>query len=50
MREDFDPCAERETYDYSLMVNAELESQLEYVSDQVLAEIVEAYRRELIGE
>lgn len=46
-----DPCAERETFDHSLMVNveAELASQLEAIPESVLAAIVEAYKTELLG-
>ncbi|MBI1926703.1 hypothetical protein HYR99_20980 [Candidatus Poribacteria bacterium] len=50
--ESFDPCAGRETYDHSMMVNveSELDSRLEFISERVLRAIVEAYKRELIGE
>ena len=36
--ESFDPCAERETFDYSMMINveSELKSQLEFVPDRIL--------------
>jgi len=46
-----DPCAERETFDHSLMVNVEeeLASQLEDIPTSVLAAIVEAYKVELLG-
>ena len=48
--ESFDPCAERDTFDHSMMVNveSELDSQLEFISDRVLNDIVEAYKQELI--
>ena len=48
--ESFDPCAERETYDHSLMVNVEeeLASQLEYIPESVLNKIVEIYKTELL--
>ena len=47
----FDPCAERETFDHSLMVNVEeeLASQLEDIPESVLEAIVEAYKVELLG-
>ena len=46
----FDPCAERETYDHSLMVNVEeeLASQLENIPESVLNAIVDAYKTELL--
>ncbi len=46
-----DPCAERETFDHSLMVNVEeeLASQLEDIPASVLAAIVEEYKTELLG-
>lgn len=46
-----DPCAERETFDHSLMVNVEeeLASQLEDIPESVLATIVEEYKTELLG-
>ena len=46
-----DPCAERETFDHSLMVNVEeeLASQLEDIPESVLAAIVEEYKTELLG-
>ena len=49
--ESFDPCAERETFDHSLMVNVEeeLASQLEDIPESILAAIVEAYKAELLG-
>ena len=48
----FDPCAERETFDHSMMVNVEeeLAAQLETIPDTVLASIVDEYRIELLGE
>ena len=48
--ESFDPCAERETFDHSLMVNVEeeLASQLEDIPESVLNAIVEAYKVELL--
>ena len=48
--ESFDPCAERETFDHSLMVNVEeeLASQLEDISESVLNAIVEAYKIKLL--
>lgn len=50
--ESFDPCVDRETFDHSMMVNveSELDSQLEFIPNRVLKAIVEAYKRELIGE
>ena len=50
--ESFDPCAERETFDHSMMVNveSELDSQLEFIPDTILDAVVEAYKRELIGD
>ena len=47
----FDPCAERETFDHSLMVNVEeeLASQLEDIPASVLEAIVEEYKTELLG-
>ncbi len=49
--ESFDPCAERETFDHSLMVNVEeeLASQLEYIPKTVLNQIVETYKNALLG-
>ena len=49
--ESFDPCAERETFDHSMMVNveSELDSQLQFIPDAILDAVVEAYKRELIG-
>lgn len=49
--EHLDPCAERETFDHSLMVNVEeeLASQLEDIPESVLATIVEAYKTELLS-
>ncbi len=49
--ESFDPCAERETYDHSLMVNVEeeLASQLEDIPKPVLNAIVEEYIAELLA-
>lgn len=49
--ESFDPCAERETFDHSLMVNVaeELASQLEEFPESILAEIVDTYKKELLG-
>ena len=48
--ESFDPCADRETFDYSMMVDveSELNSQLEYLPARVLDAVVESYKRELI--
>jgi hypothetical protein len=48
--ESIDPCAERETFDHSMMVNveSELSAQLELISSRVLNAIVEAYKRELL--
>ena len=50
--ESFDACEERETFDYSLMVNVEeeLAAQLEEIPEAVLDAIVEAYKAELLGE
>lgn len=50
--ESFDPCAERETFDHSLMVNVEeeLASQLESIRQSVLNAIVEEYKTELLGK
>ena len=50
--ESFDPCAERETFDYSMMINveSELDSQLEFVSERILNAIAETYRRRIIGQ
>ncbi len=50
--ESFDPCAERETFDHSLMVNVEeeLASQLEDIPESVLNAIVEEYKVELLGK
>ncbi len=47
--ESFDPCAERETFDHSMMVNVEeeLASQLEAIPESVLSAIVEAYKAAL---
>lgn len=47
----FDPCAERETFDHSLMVNVEeeLASQLEDIPESVLEAIVKEYKVELLG-
>ncbi len=49
--ESFDPCAERETFDHSLMVNVEeeLASQLEDIPESVLNTIVEVYKVEVLG-
>ena len=49
--ESFDPCAERDTFDHSMMVNVELEldSQLEFVPDRIFDAIVEAYKQELLN-
>lgn len=49
--ESFDPCAERETFDHSMMVNveSELDSQLEFIPDRIFDAIVDAYKQELIG-
>ena len=49
--ESFDPCAERETYDHSMMVNVEeeLTSQLQNIPESVLAAIVDEYKTELLG-
>jgi hypothetical protein len=48
--ESFDPCAERETFDYSMMINVESElgSQLEFVSEHILNAITEAYKGRII--
>ena len=48
--ESFDPCAERETFDHSLMVNVEeeLTSQLEDIPESVFGVIVDAYKAELL--
>ncbi len=50
--ESFDPCAERETFDHSLMVNVEeeLASQLEDIPESILNAVVEAYKTELLGK
>ncbi len=50
--ESFDPCAERETFDHSLMVNVEeeLASQLDGIRESVLNVIVKEYIGELLGE
>ena len=50
--ESFDPCAERETFDHSMMINveSELNAQLEYVSEHILNAIVETYRRQIVGQ
>lgn len=47
--ESFDPCAERETFDHSMMVNVEeeLASQLEDIPESVLRAIVDEYKAEL---
>ena len=49
--ESFDPCAERETFDHSMMVNVEdeLASQLDDIRESVLKAIVEEYKVELLG-
>lgn len=49
--ESFDPCAERETFDHSMMVNveSELDSQLEFIPDRIFDAIVDAYKQELIA-
>lgn len=49
--ESFDPCAERETFDHSMMVNVEeeLAAQLDDIRDSVLNAIVEEYKVELLG-
>lgn len=49
--ESFDPCADRETFDHSMMVNveSELDSQLEFISNRILSAIVEAYKQGLVG-
>lgn len=49
--ESFDPCAERDTFDHSMMVSveSELDSQLEFISESTLGAIVEAYKQQLIG-
>jgi hypothetical protein len=46
-----DPCAERETFDHSLMVNVEeeLASQLDDIPESVLEAIVEEYKTDLLG-
>ena len=46
-----DPCAERETFDHSLMVNVEeeLASQLEDIPESILVAIVDEYKAELLG-
>ncbi len=46
----FDPCAERDTYDHSMMVNVEeeLAAQLETISDAVLKSIVDEYKTQLL--
>lgn len=46
-----DPCAERETFDHSLMVNVEeeLASQLEDIPESILEAIVEEYKADLLG-
>ena len=50
--EHLDPCAERETFDHSLMVNVEeeLASQLEDIPESILAALVEEYKAELLNE
>ncbi len=47
----FDACEERETFDYSLMVNVEeeLASQLEALPQSVLNAVVDIYKAELLG-
>ena len=49
--ESFDPCAERETFDYSMMINveSELDSQLEFVSEHIFNAIAEAYKGRIIA-
>jgi hypothetical protein len=49
--ESLDPCADRETFDHSMMVNveSELDSQLEFIPNRVLNAIVDAYKQELIS-
>ncbi len=49
--ESFDPCAERDTFDHSMMVNveSELDSQLEFIPDHIFDAIVDAYKQELIA-
>ena len=49
--ESFDPCAERDTFDHSMMVNveSELDSQLEFIPDRIFDAIVDAYKQELIA-
>ena len=49
--ESFDPCAERETFDHSMMVNveSELDSQLEFIPDRIFDAIVQAYKQELLN-
>ena len=46
-----DPCAERETFDHSLMVNVEeeLASQLEDIPESILEAIVDTYKSEILG-
>ena len=46
-----DPCAERETFDHSLMVNVEeeLASQLDDIPESVLDAIVQEYKTDLLG-
>ena len=46
-----DPCAERETFDHSLMVNVEeeLASQLEDMPESILEAIVAEYKADLLG-
>ncbi|MDE0186250.1 MAG: hypothetical protein OXP71_12495 [Candidatus Poribacteria bacterium] len=50
--ETFDPCAERETFDYSMMINveSELKSQLEFVSERILNAIAAAYKQQIVGQ
>ena len=50
--EPFDPCADRETFDHSMMVNveSELAAQLELISNRRLNAVVEAYKRDLLQE
>ena len=49
--ESFDPCAERDTFDHSMMVNveSELDSQLEFIPDHIFDAIVDAYKQKLIA-
>ena len=50
--ESFDPCADRETFDYSMMINvqSELDSQLEFLPESILNAIAETYKRQTIGQ